>query len=41
MRFSQGASYGKYGELYHPEMFSDVRRLLFLKEKILQVLLNL
>jgi hypothetical protein len=23
MRFSQGASYGRYGELYHPEMFRD------------------
>lgn len=23
MRFSQGASYGRYGELYHPEVFND------------------
>jgi hypothetical protein len=23
MKFSQGASYGKYSELYHPEIFND------------------
>ena len=23
MRFSQGASYDKYSELYHPEIFND------------------
>ena len=33
MRFSQGASYGKYGELYHPEMFSDREEVIVFKRE--------
>jgi len=31
MRFSQGASYGRYGELYHPEVFSDREEVIVFK----------
>jgi len=31
MRASQGASYGRYGELYHPEMFSDREEVIVFK----------
>jgi hypothetical protein len=41
MRASQGASYGNYGELYHPEVFTDREEVIVFKEKSLQVLLNL
>ena len=33
MRFSQGASYGRYGELYHPEMFSDREEVIVFKRE--------
>jgi hypothetical protein len=33
MRFSQGASYGRFGELYHPEVFNDHEEVMFLNEK--------
>ena len=33
MRFSQGASYGRYGELYHPEMFSDHEEVIVFKRE--------
>jgi len=33
MRFSQGASYGSYGELYHPEVFSDREEVIVFKRE--------
>jgi hypothetical protein len=33
MRFSQGASYGRYGELYHPEVFSDREEVIVFKRE--------
>jgi len=33
MRFSQGASYGRFGELYHPEMFSDREEVIVFKRE--------
>ena len=33
MRFSQGASYGRYGELYHPEMFNDREEVIVFKRE--------
>jgi hypothetical protein len=33
MRFSQGASYGRCGELYHPEMFSDREEVIVFKRE--------
>ena len=33
MSFSQGASYGCYGELYHPEMFNDREELIVFKRE--------
>jgi hypothetical protein len=33
MRFSQGAPYGRFGELYHPEMFSDNEEVIVFKQK--------
>lgn len=33
MKFSQGASYGRYGELYHPEMFSDRDEIIVFKRE--------
>jgi hypothetical protein len=41
MRVSPGASYGRYGELYHPELFNDREEVIVFKRKILQVHLNL
>jgi hypothetical protein len=33
MRFSQGTSYGRYGELYHPEIFSDREEVIVFKRE--------
>jgi len=33
MRFSQGASYGRFGELYHPEVFNDHGGYVFKREE--------
>jgi hypothetical protein len=33
MKFSQGASNGRYGELYHPEMFSDREEVIVFKRE--------
>jgi hypothetical protein len=33
MRFSQGASYGRFGELYHPEVFSDREEVIIFKRE--------
>jgi hypothetical protein len=33
MRASQGASYGKYGELYHPEVFTDREEVIVFKRE--------
>ena len=33
MKFSQGASYGRYGELYHPEMFNDREEVIVFKRE--------
>ena len=33
MRFSQGASYGRYGELYHLEVFDDLEVIVFKGEE--------
>jgi hypothetical protein len=33
MRASQGASYGKYGELYHPEVFNDREEVIVFKRE--------
>ncbi len=33
MRFSQGASYGRYGELYHSEMFKDREEVIVFKKE--------
>jgi hypothetical protein len=33
MRFSQGASYGRFGELYHPELFSDREEVIVFKRE--------
>jgi hypothetical protein len=33
MRFSQGASYGRYGELYHPEVFNDREEVIVFKRE--------
>jgi hypothetical protein len=41
MIISQWASYGRFGELYHPEVFSDREEVIVFKNKSLQVLLNL
>ena len=31
MKFSQGASYGRYGELYHPEVFYEREEVIVFK----------
>src|ERR1035438_2591440 len=33
MKFSQGASYGRFGELYHPEVFSDREEVIVFKRE--------
>ncbi len=33
MKFSQGASYGRYGELFHPEMFNDRDEVIVFKRE--------
>jgi hypothetical protein len=33
MKFSQGASYGRYGELYHPEVFDDREEVIVFKRE--------
>ena len=33
MRVSQGASYGRYGELYHPEIFNDHEEVIVFKRE--------
>ena len=33
MRASQGASYGRYGELYHPEIFSNREEVIVFKRE--------
>jgi hypothetical protein len=33
MRASQGASYGNYGELYHPEVFDDHEEVIVFKRE--------
>ncbi len=33
MKFSQGASYGRYGELYHPEVFNDHEEVIVFKRE--------
>ena len=33
MRASQGASYGRYGELYHPEVFNDHEEVIVFKRE--------
>ncbi len=33
MRVSQGASYGRFGELYHPEVFSDREEVIVFKRE--------
>jgi hypothetical protein len=33
MRFSQGASYGRYGELYNPEIFNDREEVIVFKRE--------
>jgi hypothetical protein len=33
MRVSQGASYGNYGELYHPEVFTDREEVIVFKRE--------
>ena len=33
MRFSQGASYGRYGELYHTEVFNDHEEVIVFKRE--------
>ena len=33
MKFSQGASYGRYGELYHPEVFNDREEVIVFKRE--------
>ena len=33
MRFSQGVSYGRFGELYHPEVFSDREEVIVFKRE--------
>jgi len=33
MRFSQGASYGSYGELYHPELFKEREEVIVFKRE--------
>lgn len=33
MRASQGATYGRYGELYHPEVFSDRDEVIVFKRE--------
>jgi hypothetical protein len=41
MKFSQGASYCRFGELYNPEVFNDHEEVIVFNEKILQVHSNL
>lgn len=33
MRFSQGASYGRFGELYHPEVFDNSEEVIVFKRE--------
>ena len=33
MKFSQGASYGRFGELYHPEEFNDREEVIVFKRE--------
>lgn len=33
MKFSQGASYGRYGELYHPEVFNEREEVIVFKRE--------
>ena len=40
MRFSQGASYGRYGELYHPEVFNDREEVIVFKREEFASALN-
>ena len=41
MKFSQGASYGRYGELYHPEMFNDREEVIVFKREEFAVIIDL
>lgn len=33
MRTSQGASYGRFGDLYHPEVFNDHEEVIVFKRE--------